>query len=173
MTAKSRTESTFERLMFRSRWLMAPFYVGLVVMLALLLVRFMVDLFETIVHIPGMDDKGIVLASLKMIDMSLVGNLLLVVIFAGYENFVSKMDSIEVSERAIWMGKVDFSGIKIKLIGSIVAISAIHLLETFLDIHDESRDDLMWKLALHVVFITSGVVLALMDRLSVSKSIDY
>jgi uncharacterized protein (TIGR00645 family) len=166
MTPLAALERAFERLMFSSRWLLAPFYLGLIVTLAMLLVRFGASLFGVIEKLPDMSDTDMVLAALKLIDLSLVANLLLVVILAGYENFVSRLQSIPESERAGWMGKVDFSGIKIKLIGSIVAISAIHLLEDFLSIHDIDKTDLAWMLGVHAVFIASGVVLAVMDRLA-------
>ena len=106
--------------------------------------------------------------ALSLIDLSLAGNLVLIVIFSGYENFVSKIDADGEVDRPAWMGTVDFSGLKLRLIASIVAISAISLLRTFMRIGDEPLDDTLvkWKVIVHLTFVTSGVLLALMDLLS-------
>ena len=103
---------------------------------------------------------------LTLIDLSLAGNLVLMVIFSGYENFVSKIDVASHKDRPDWMGTVDFSGLKLKLIASIVAISGIHLLKSFMSIEDMNKDNLMWLLILHGTFVVSGVLLALMDYIS-------
>ena len=106
--------------------------------------------------------------ALSLIDLSLAGNLVLIVIFSGYENFVSKIDAEGVVDRPAWMGTVDFSGLKLRLVGSIVAISAISLLRTFMRIGDDPLDETMvkWKVIVHLTFVTSGVLLALMDLLA-------
>ena len=106
---------------------------------------------------------------LSLIDLSLAGNLLLIVIFSGYENFVSKIDTGADEDRPGWMGTVDFSGLKMKLIASIVAISAIALLKAFMRLAEgDSVDDrhLMWLVGIHLTFVVSGVMLALMDLLA-------
>src|SRR6185369_11917158 len=104
-------------------------------------------------------------------DLALLGSLTLMVAFAGYENFVSKMQSVAGHEdRPDWMGHVDFGGLKLKLISSIVAISAIHLLRTFLNVGAVSKEDVGWQLAIHIGFVVSGLLLALMDRFSLSSS---
>lgn len=161
-------EHTLERLIFASRWIMAPFYLGLVVSLAMLLVKFMQELAHVAPAVFTMSESAVILAILTLIDLSLAGNLLLMVIFAGYENFVSKIDTGDHEDRPDWMGKVDFSGLKLKLIASIVAISGIQLLRTFMDIQNTSDRDLQWMLMIHVTFVVSGVLLALMDKLVAS-----
>lgn len=166
MSGKGALERHFERLIFRARWLMVPFYVGLIVTLAMLLFHFIMDLVAGVLTLPGMTDKDLIVLILKLIDLSLGGNLLVVVVLAGYENFVSRMEGVSEAERAGWMGKVDFSGLKLKLIGSIVAISAVHLLQEFMSMHDVDKTDLAWMLAIHGMFVLSGVVLALMDRIA-------
>lgn len=156
-------ESALEGLIFRSRWLMAPFYVGLILAIVLLLVKFVQELLHALPHVLEMHEQDAILVVLSLIDMSLAGNLLLMVIFAGYENFVSKIDTGDSEDRPDWMGKVDFSGLKLKLIASIVAISGIHLLQSFMNVHDTDKTDLGWQVGVHMAFIGSGVLLALMD----------
>jgi len=172
-SAKPTIESRFEQTLFSSRWLMAPMYLGLVVSLAMLAVIFVKELAYYVPQVFSMTaDQGI-LAILTLIDMSLAGNLLLIVLFSGYENFVSKLDIDHGGDRPDWMGKVDFSGLKMKLIASIVAISGIHLLKVFMALgkgedpsHAVSYDNLRWMVIIHLTFVTSGVLLALMDWLS-------
>ena len=121
-------ETNMERLLFASRWLMAPFYLGLVVSLAVLLLKFCQELAHFLPNLLDMKETDLILWILTLIDLSLAGNLLLIVIFSGFENFVSKMDVGEHEDKPAWMGKVDFGSLKLKLVASIVAISAIQLL---------------------------------------------
>lgn len=157
---------TLERGLFASRWLMAPFYVGLVVGLAVLLVKFIQELVHFAEGVFVATESQVILGALSLIDLSLTANLVLLVIFSGYENFVSRMDLHDQSERPEWMGKVDFSGLKMKLIASIVAISAIQLLKSFMDLGETSDRDIFWMTVVHVVFVLSGVFLALADWLT-------
>ncbi|MSO69176.1 MAG: TIGR00645 family protein [Alphaproteobacteria bacterium] len=159
-------ERAIERVIFASRWLMAPFYLGLVVSLALLMIKFVQELIEVVPEVFHLKDTEIIMSVLSLIDLSLAGNLLLMVIFAGYENFVSKIDVARHKDRPEWMGTVDFSGLKLKLIASIVAISGIHLLKSFMNIAEMDKDNLMWLVIIHATFVGSGVLLALMDRLT-------
>jgi len=164
-------EITLERMMFNSRWLLAPFYIGLVGAMALLLIKFTQEFCHVVPHILESSEADTILAILTLVDMSLVGNLLLIIIFSGYENFVSKIDAEGHEDKPEWMGKVDFSALKLKLIASIVAISAIELLKAFVNIEQaltpaagELR--LKWKVIIHIILVLSGVLFALMDRLS-------
>lgn len=159
-------EKPLERFIFGSRWLLAPFYVGLVFALAALMVRFIAELGHMLPHFLSIDEKDVLLAVLTLIDLSLAGNLLIIVIFAGYENFVSRFDNHDHKDRPEWMGHVDFGGLKLKLLASIVAISGIHLLKSFMNIDSVNKEDLMWLVIVHMVFVTSGVLLAWMDRLA-------
>lgn len=174
MSIKPRLETAFERLLFQSRWLMAPFYAGLVVALLLLMIVFLRELVHYAVvpfqaqFNPEMSND-MILAILTLVDLSLAGNLVLIVMFSGYENFVSKLDLEGETDRPPWMGKVDFSGLKMKLIASIVAISGIQLLKTFMYIgRPEPIDigEIQWAVIVHLAFVTSGVMLALMDWLT-------
>lgn len=161
-------EERVERALFASRWLMAPFYLLMVVALGALLIKFCQELFFALPNIIEMKDTDVILWLLTLIDLSLAGNLLLMVLFSGYENFVSKMNVGDHQDRPEWMGKVDFSGLKLKLIASVVAISGIHLLKSFMSIGKapitlEKQTELMWLVIIHLVFVVSGVLLALMD----------
>lgn len=168
--AQARKSNVFERKLerglFASRWLMAPFYVGLVVGLVVLLLKFAQELLHFIERVFVATESETILGILSLIDLSLTANLVLLVIFSGYENFVSRMDLADQSERPEWMGKIDFSGLKLKLLASIVAISAIQLLKAFMDIKEIADRDLWWMVVVHAVFVASGILLALSDWVS-------
>lgn len=159
-------EKPLEKFIFASRWLLAPFYIGLVFSLAALMVRFMYELWHLLPGFLTIAEKDVLLSVLTLIDLSLAGNLLIIVIFSGYENFVSRLDNENHKDRPEWMGHVDFSGLKLKLLASIVAISGIHLLKSFMNVDSVNKEDLMWLVIVHMVFVTSGVLLAWMDRLA-------
>jgi len=169
MPEKPTLESKFEQGLFASRWLMAPMYLGLVVSLAMLLVTFVKEIAYYAPQVLTMTPDQTILAILTLIDLSLAANLLLIVLFSGYENFVSKFDIADHEDRPDWMGTVDFSGLKMKLIASIVAISGIHLLKVFMSLgkgdvgHAVDSETLRWMVVIHLTFVTSGVLLALMD----------
>jgi uncharacterized protein (TIGR00645 family) len=154
-----------ESLIFNSRWLMAPFYIGLAVSLAVLLLKFCMMLWEFIVHAPGSKETDIILGVLSLIDVSLTGNLVLLVMFSGYENFVSKIDAGGHPDWPEWMSKIDFTSLKQKLLGSIVAISAVQVLKAFMNI-DTTIDPvkLGWLVGVHLAFVFSTLMLALSDR---------
>jgi len=171
MSAKPTLETILERGLFASRWLMAPMYVGLVIALGALVVIFFQELIHVIpVLLSGSASaEDAILLALALIDLSLAGNLVLIVIFSGYENFVSKLDIGETEDRPSWMGTVDFSGLKMKLVASIVAISAIALLKAFLEAGEGAKIDearMLWLVVIHLTFVVSGVLLALMDWLA-------
>lgn len=166
---KPKAEIWLESLLFHSRWLMAPMYLGLVGALMAVVWIFFVEFAHELAHINAMSPEDVILMVLSLIDLSLAGNLLLIVIFSGYENFVSKIDTADHEDRPGWMGTVDFSGLKMKLIASIVAISAIALLKAFMQLGEGesiSERSLMWLVVIHLTFVASGVLLALMDWLA-------
>jgi uncharacterized protein (TIGR00645 family) len=162
-----RFEAGFENLIFNSRWLMAPFYFGLVVSLAVLLYKFVLLLWEFILHVPHAKESDIILGVLSLIDVSLTGNLILIVVFSGYENFVSRIDPAGHPDWPEWMTKIHFGGLKQKLMASIVAISAIQVLKAFMNI-DTAFDPtkLAWLVGVHLVFVISAFMLAISDRWS-------
>ena len=154
-----------ERALFASRWLMAPIYVGLIVMLAALMLKFLQELVHFLPHLLDLGESDMVLAALSLIDLSFTASLLLMIVFSGYESFVSRID-VDEAERPAWMGQIDFSGQKLKLISSIVAISGIHLLKAFMEVETIDKTNFMWLVITHLVFVVSGVMLALMDYLA-------
>ena len=167
-------EKYIERGLFASRWLLAPFYIGLLGALASLLVTFMMELVHFITSIASsasMPANDAILASLSLIDITLAANLIIIVIFSGYENFVSKIDVGDHEDLPNWKGKVDFTGLKIKLIASIVAISGIHLLKVFMDINKYDEAQIRWMVIIHIVFVVSGVMLAIMDHFVVRSKL--
>jgi uncharacterized protein (TIGR00645 family) len=167
---RSKLEVTLERVLFASRWLLAPFYLGMILALAALLFVFMRELIVELSHIGTMNAEDGILLALSLIDLSLTGNLLLIVMFSGYENFVSKIETEDHEDRPSWMGTVDFTGLKLKLIASIVAISGIALLRSFLTLGDPQTaidgQHVGWMVAIHLTFVVSGVLLAVMDWLT-------
>lgn len=174
MSEPNSAERGFEKLLFASRWLMAPMYLGLVVALGMLAIVFLRELFYYAPQVMEMKGEDVILVVLTLIDLTLAANLLVIVLFSGYENFVSKFDFDAGQDRPDWMGTVDFSGLKMKLIASIVAISAIDLLKWFMGIEEfanpaEMDQKFFWLVVIHLTFVLSGLLMALMDWL-VSKS---
>ncbi|MEK6745689.1 MAG: TIGR00645 family protein [Rickettsiales bacterium] len=166
MNKNNAAESFIERSLFASRWLMAPMYLGLAAAIVLLLISFMQELVHLFTALPNLSQNDVVLGILSLIDLSLAANLLLIVIFSGYENFVSKINTDTHEDNPEWKGNVDFSTLKLKLIASIVAISGIHLLKVFMDVEKTSESNIKWMIIIHVVFVVSGVFLALMDLIA-------
>jgi uncharacterized protein (TIGR00645 family) len=160
-------EQLIERSLFASRWLMAPMYVGLSLSLLLLLWVFGLEFWHLLLSLPNMTVNDAVLGVLALIDLSLAANLVLIVIFSGYENFVSRMNLSDHEDRPEWQGEVDFSGLKLKLVASIVAISGIHLLKVFMDVGKYPADQMRWMVAIHLVFVISGLLLAATDWVSI------
>lgn len=172
MSSTPPAEQALEKGLFASRWLMAPMYLGLVVALFMLMVVFLRELAYYVPQMLELTADKTILVVLTLIDLTLAANLLTIVMFSGYENFVSKMDIGKTEDRAPWMGTVDFGGLKMKLIASIIAISGIHLLKRFMEIGQTSADqvfgdrELLWLVIIHAVFVLSGVFMALMDWLT-------
>lgn len=166
-------EETLEKIMFAARWLLAPFYFGLVICLFFLLITFCSELLHFFSKGIVFNETEIILFALTLIDLSFTGNLLLIVIFSGYENFVSKIDVGNHEDKPSWMGTVDFSGLKLKLISSIVAISGIHLLKLFFDVESHSSEKIYLFIALHLTFVASGVILACMDYIVAKTKSKY
>ena len=169
-----RIEHAAERLLFASRWVLAPFYVGLVVALIVILIKFFEEVWHIVTHIASVEGEQLILSILALLDLTLLANLVLIVIFAGYENFVSKISTARYAEdRPTWMGHVDFSGLKMKLIGSIIAISAIGLLQDFTEAGtpEFTQQEQLWRVILHVTFLLSGIAFAFMDWLGEKRLI--
>lgn len=164
---RERLEHVSEKTLFAARWLLAPFYFGLTAAIALLGAKFAQQFYAFASHIFTDDIKTVQLGLFGLLDLTLLGNLMIIMIFAGYENFVSKINAAEGSEdKPQWMGRVDYSGLKIKLIGSLVAISVIELLQDFVKLdHAAVSPGTKWRIFLHLTFVASGVLFAVMDMI--------
>ncbi len=164
-----RIENGLEVFIFNSRWLLAPFYLGLIAGIGLLLIKFSKAFIAALPVVFEGSSGDAMIAILTLVDITLVANLLLIIIFAGYENFISKIDTQGHEDRPDWMGHVSFSDLKLKLIGSIVAISGIELLKYFVNVGQHTEHDLMWVVIIHLTLVFSGVMFALMDRIAGSN----
>ncbi len=168
-----RLEHTLESLIFGSRWLLAPFYLGLVLTLGLLLVKFVKEFIHFVPLVFTGEGTEIIIGILSLVDVVMVANLIIIIVFAGYENFVSRIDVDNHEDRPSWMGHVGFSELKMKLIGSIVAISGIELLKAFMYVESLSNEQLAWKVGIHMTFVVSGVLFAVMDRIAAGKKVGH
>ena len=160
-------ERGVENLLFAARWVLAPVYLGLAVSLFAICYKFLAKLVELINSVVSDDLHLFTMQLLGLLDIALIGNLILIIMFSGYDNFVSRIEVAESSkDRPTWMGKVDYSGLKIKLIGSLVAISVIDLLKDFIEAENLNFQTERWRVTIHFAFVISGVLFALMDYLT-------
>ena len=158
-----RVEKGLERVLFASRWLAAPIYVGLVFCLIMLLIVFARYLFWIGGQVFTLSVHQAAVAVLAFIDLALIANLLLIVIFVGYESFVSRLD-VEHDDRPTWIGEFGYSGLKIKLLSSLVAITAIDLLKAFMEIQSEEGHpptELRWLVGIHLTLLATLVLSSL------------
>ena len=158
-------ENFLEKAIFAGRWLLAPLYIGLLFALIPILYRFFHSFWHIMSHITTSTMSEVTLQVLELLDTVLLGNLIILVLFAGYENFVSKIEvAADDVDRPEWMGSVDFSGLKLKLIGSLVAISVIELLKDFMNAaNGVNETEVKWRIAIHLTFVVSGLAFAIMD----------
>jgi len=159
-------ERFIENLMYISRWLLAPVYLGLSLGLLALAIKFFQEVFHVLPNIFDIAEADLVLVLLSLIDMTLVGGLLVMVMLSGYENFVSKLDIDESKEKLSWLGKMDSGSLKNKVAASIVAISSIHLLRVFMEARNVANDKLMWYVIIHLTFVLSAFVMGWLDNMS-------
>ncbi len=164
-------EKLIERLMYASRWLMAPIYLGLSLVLFALGLKFFQEVFHVLTEVFVMKEAELILVILSMIDITLVGGLIIMVMLSGYENFVSRLDIDDQSDKLGWLGKVDSSSLKNKVAASIVAISSIHLLKVFMDTPNIPNDKIMWYLLIHITFVLSAFVMGYLDKLMKEKTV--
>jgi len=158
-------ERLIERLLFASRWLLAPIYLGLSLTLLLLGIKFFQEVWH-LAHIWDVTEADMILGVLALIDLSLVASLVVMVMFSGYENFVSRMDIAEGGDKLGWLGKLDAGTLKLKVAASIVAISSIHLLQKFVNIDHTPNDKLMWYVIIHLTFVLSALLMGVLDRIA-------
>jgi uncharacterized protein (TIGR00645 family) len=166
MPIQKKISYSLERLMYASRLLLAPVYMGLSLALLALFIKFFQELYHFIPFILELDESQLVLKLLSLVDLTLVGSLIVIVMFSGYENFVSRLDIGEATEKLEWLGTHDYGSLKMKVASSIVAISSIHLLKIFMNIDTTDNDKVMWYALVHLTFVISALLMAYFDKLT-------
>ncbi|MFG0834867.1 TIGR00645 family protein [Aeromonas bivalvium] len=162
-------ERIFEKLMYSSRWIMAPIYLGLSLILLALGIKFFQEILHVLPNILTIREVDLVLVTLSLIDIALVGGLIVMVMFSGYENFVSRLDVGEGEDKLGWLGKLDAGSLKNKVAASIVAISSIHLLKVFMNTENIPNDKIKWYLLIHVTFVLSAFAMGYLDKITKGK----
>ena len=169
----SKLEHVTEKALFSSRWILAPIFLGLALALLALGIKFFQEAYHLIVGVLDKSESDVVLMVLSLIDISLVGSLIVMVMFSGYENFVSTIDA-KGTDSLGWLGKMDSGTLKLKVAASIVAISSIHLLRIFMQVREKGENALtdsqiMWYVILHMTFVFSALLLGVLDKMSFAK----
>ncbi|MCG3758793.1 TIGR00645 family protein [Vibrio cincinnatiensis] len=159
-------ERIIEKLLYASRWLMAPIYLGLSFILIALGIKFFQEVVHLLPNIFSIKEMDLILITLSLIDISLVGGLIVMVMFSGYENFVSRLDVDEHDDKLGWLGKLDAGSLKNKVAASIVAISSIHLLKVFMNTENIANDKIKWYLLLHITFVLSAFIMGYLDKIT-------
>lgn len=162
-------ERFFENLMYRSRWILAPIYLGLSLAVLALGIKFFQELVHMLLHVTTLKEAEMILIVLSLIDIAMVGGLLVMVMMSGYENFVSQLDIDDNVEKLSWLGKMDSSSLKAKIAASIVAISSIHLLKVFMDAQQIANDKLLWFVVIHLTFVASAFAMGYLDIVTKGK----
>ncbi len=161
-------EAAIEKLLYSARWILAPLYLGLSLALALLTLKFFQEALHFFPLIFSTKEADLVMVVLSLVDLSLVGGLVVMVMLSGYENFVSSIDIEEGDEKLSWLGKLDAGSLKQKVAASIIAISSIHLLKKFMNAGEIENDKLMWYVIIHLTFVVSAIGMAWVDRMNKS-----
>lgn len=159
-------EQFIEKTLFASRWLLAPLYLGLSLALVALGIKFFQEVYHVLSHILVSSEADMILTLLALIDLVLVGSLIVMVMFSGYENFVSRLEVGEQADKLGWLGKLDAGTLKLKVAASIVAISSIHLLRAFMNAQQIPNDKLLWYVIIHLTFVVSAVLMGVLDRIA-------
>ncbi len=159
-------ENVIERTLYAARWLLAPLYMGLSLAIVLLAIKFFQELFHVFPVILATSEERLILVILSLVDLALVGGLLVMVMFSGYENFVSRIEAAAEDDDLDWLGKMDSGTLKNKVAASIVAISSIHLLKVFMDVENVENDKIFWYVILHLTFVVSAFLMGYLDRVT-------
>jgi uncharacterized protein (TIGR00645 family) len=159
-------EQAIEKMMYASRWVLAPVYLGMSLALFALAIKFFQELFHFLPMILEFNESELILKLLTLIDLTLVGSLTIIVMFSGYENFVSRLDLDESTEKLDWLGSHDYGSLKMKVASSIVAISSIHLLKVFMNVQTTDNDKLMWYVLIHLTMVISALLMGYLDKIS-------
>lgn len=158
-------EKMFEKILYTSRWLLAPIFIGLSFVLIALLIEFFQSITGLLFNLSSMSETDVTLKVLTLVDIALVGGMIVMVMYAGYENFVSRIDLDEDSKKLSWLGKMDASSLKAKVAASIVAISSIHLLKIFMNLDNIPANKIMWAVVIHLTFVASAFIMGMLDLL--------
>ncbi len=165
----NKIETTFEKIIFASRWLQAPLYAGLIVGGILYAYKFIIELIHLVTEINQITETVLMLGVLTLVDITMVANLLIMVIIGGYSTFVSRMDIDKHEDKPEWLQKVDAGTLKVKLAGSLVGVSGIHLLQTFINMKNHDIEHVKWQVIIHIVFLISSIMLAYTEKILHSK----
>jgi uncharacterized protein (TIGR00645 family) len=165
-TSPTRPSKPLGRLVFLSRWLQAPLYLGLIVAQGVYVYRFMLELLHLVQEVNGLKETAIMLGVLGLIDVVMIANLLIMVIVGGYETFVSRLDLKGHPDEPEWLSHVNAGILKVKLGTALVGISSIHLLKTFIDVDGHSDKEVLWQVLIHITFVGSAIALAFIERLT-------
>lgn len=157
-------EQLIERALYAARWLLAPIYLGLSLLLVALALKFFQEIFHILPTLWEMRESELVLTMLALVDLTLVGSLIVMVMLSGYENFVSQLDIKESTPKLEWLGKLDAGSLKLKVATSIVAISSIHLLKIFMEVPQHEDSKLMWYVIIHMTFVVSALLMGVLDK---------
>ena len=163
---QQRLEFFVERVMYASRWIMAPVFLGMSLVLLVLAVKFFQELYHFVPHVLEIDEGQIILKLLTIIDLTLVGSLTLIVMFSGYENFVSRLDIGSTAEKLEWLGTHDYGSLKLKVATSIVAISSIRLLKVFMEVENIANEKMLWYVIIHLTLVVSAFIMGYLDKIS-------
>jgi uncharacterized protein (TIGR00645 family) len=166
MSLIEKTERTLERIMYGSRWILAPVYVGMSLAVAALFVKFFQELYHFLPHLLEMNESDLILKVLALIDLTMVGSLIVIVMLSGYENFVSRLDIDDDVEKLDWLGTHDYGSLKMKIASTVVAISSIHLLKVFMKIEATGNDKILWYVVVHLTLVVSALLMSIQDKLS-------
>ena len=167
---RNKIESVFEKIIFASRWLQAPLYAGLIVGGILYAYKYIIELIHLCKTINELTETALMLGILTLVDITMVANLLIMVIIGGYSTFVSRLDIDKHEDKPEWLQKIDAGTLKVKLAGSLVGVSGIHLLITFINIKSYETEHVMWQVIIHIVFLLSSVMLAWSERILNKKN---
>lgn len=159
-------EKFIEKVMYASRWLLAPIYLGMSLILLALGIKFFQEILHVLPIILTIKEADLILITLTLVDLALVAGLLVMVMFSSYENFVSRLDIGDDTEKLSWLGKMDPASLKNKVAASIVAISSIHLLKVFMNAENIKNEDVMWYVIIHLTFVLSAFAMGILDKLT-------
>lgn len=171
-TLRNPSLSIMGQLIFWSRWLQAPLYLGLIVAQGVYVYHFMIELYHLVHKATTIGETEIMLIVLGLIDVVMIANLLIMVIIGGYETFVSRLNIKEHPDQPEWLSHVNAATMKIKLAMALIGISSIHLLKTFINADQMSESTIKWQVLIHLTFIVSALAMAYTDRIMTRTLLD-